>query len=184
LDPDRNQLALVSRWLDANLRAQIQLAKAKLPHSWLLSDGPRREDAGSRLQQRHNPDRAFDEAGLSLGRAEELTKTADLFRSVGLGQADPRHGRSDHRLHVVGEQLGGSVDPDPQLGLAAIRLGGQPISHGTAGVGLGRGRHGVFEVGDNRVGTRCYGVPELAELVAWHKQVAACAHLIDAPRQL
>jgi hypothetical protein len=47
LDADRKQLAFVIGRLDANLRAQVQLAKPQLPHSWLLSDGSCREASAS-----------------------------------------------------------------------------------------------------------------------------------------
>jgi hypothetical protein len=63
----------------------------QLPHSWLFGDGSGRQDTGRRLQQRHDPNGPFSEAGPLLGRPQQLTKTADLLRGVGLGSADARH---------------------------------------------------------------------------------------------
>src|SRR6266542_3379244 len=94
LDADGKQLAFVSGWLDANFCAQIQLPKPKLPHSRLLGDGSCRQDAGGRLQQRHDLDGTFCEACLLLGPRQQLSKAADLLGGVGLGQADPCYGWS------------------------------------------------------------------------------------------
>src|SRR5262245_22440659 len=79
LDADGKQLAFVSGWLDANFCAQIQLPKPKLPYSRLLGDGSCRQDAGGRLQQRHDLDGAFGEACPLLGRREQRTKIVDLL---------------------------------------------------------------------------------------------------------
>jgi hypothetical protein len=113
LDADREQLAFISGRLEANFCAQVQLAKPKLPHSRFSGDGWCRQDAGSRLQQRHDLDGTFCQPGLLLCRREQFTNPADLLRGVSLGQTDSRHGRADDRMQVVGGQVVGRDGIEP-----------------------------------------------------------------------
>jgi hypothetical protein len=87
--------------------------QAKLPHSRFSGDGWCRQDAGSRLQQRHDLDGTFCQPGLLLCRREQFTNPADLLRGVSLGQTGSRHGRADDRMQVVGGQVVGRDGIEP-----------------------------------------------------------------------
>src|SRR5882762_4194886 len=122
-------------------------------------------------------DRPGLQAGPNLEHVQIVSQPDHVFRAIGLGQDDAVQAFS-HDRHEVEQRIRGTegIDAHEALPVALAARGEQVLSSHLARQRAAFGRHRVFQVEDERVGSNVGRLQQLALAVGWNKQQGTQRH--------